>query len=53
MKMVYKKSLNRFKANKHLLCVLKKADNILRKAIISNSNSDLVKTIVEHIIGKP
>jgi len=39
MKMVYKKSLNRLKANKHLLYVLKKADNRLRKAIISNNNS--------------
>jgi len=51
MKMVYKKSLNCLKANKHLLYVLKKADNRLRKAIISNSNSDLVKTIVEIVLN--
>jgi len=31
--------------------VLIKADNRLRKAIISNSNSDLVKTIVEIVLN--
>jgi len=39
----YKKNLNRLKANKHSLYVLKKVDNRLHKAIISNSNSDLLK----------
>jgi len=47
MKMVLKKSLNRLKANKHLLYVLKRAGNRPCKAIISNSNSDPVKTIEE------
>jgi len=44
-----KKNLNCFKASKHLLYVLKEADNRLRKAIISNSNSDIVLNTLQGI----
>jgi len=38
-------------SEKHLLYVLKKADNRLRKAIMGNRNSHLLKTIVEIVLN--
>lgn len=38
-------------ANKHLLYVLKRASSKLRKAIISNSDDDLVKSLIEIVLN--